>query len=222
MEACWALAIDWPNLSQVIGGIGQGVGALLVAGAAFLGLRTWKKQLHGTKNQALAEECLTNAYQLQYMIEDIRRPLAWHSEMDQVQALPGESEEARARRAAWGVIEVRFANHAEQYAAIAATRFKLQALLGKDARVAFETLLSSVARVRRAAVGVVDAAKILDNLIRSPDLVGDEAKLSAAKNRFNELNGIVWGYAENDPVDAKVKLAISELENRLQKLAAGG
>lgn len=223
MESCWALDVDWQAVSQAIGGVGQGLGALAVAVAAFLGLDAWKRQLHGTKNQALAEECLTNAYQLQYMIDDIRRPMAWTSEMDKVSAREGESEESRSRRAAWGVIEVRFAQHADQYAGIVATRFKLQALFGMEVRKAFEELIFSVTRVRSAAVDIVGASRILDQVTVRFNRTGSDAGLDQAMERYNKLESIIFSYGrEDDPIATEVNKAISDLEGRLQRLAANG
>lgn len=222
MGSCPALNIDWTALSQVIGGLGQGVGAIVVAAAAVIGLGAWRKQLRGTRRHALAEECLSNAYQLQYMVQDLRRPFAWAAEMGQVHAEPGESEESRRSRAHWGVVDVRFGAHAANYAAMLTSRFRLQTVFGKEVREKFEELLGSVTDVRNAAIQAVGASRQFDRLL---DLAERNPSHATARDvawkQLDELHQVIWANANGeDQLADRVDAAVNYLVAKLQREAA--
>ena len=212
------MSIDWVAVSQVIGGIGQGAGAIAVAVAALIGLGAWRKQLRGTRRHALAEECLSNAYQLQYMIQDLRRPFAWAAEMGQVAAEVGESEESRRARAHWGVVDVRFGAHAANYATMATSRFRLQTVFGKDVRDRFEDLLGSVTEVRNAAIQAVEASRQFDRLLEMAERnISHEPAKDAALKRLVALQRVVWANASSqdelaERVDASVVYLVAKLQ----------
>lgn len=224
-SGCWALAVDWKQMAEIFGSVAQGCAALIAALAALLGIGAWRIQLHGTKRQALAEECLTSAYQLQYAIEDLRRPVAWGNEMAQVQKGPHESEEDLNARAQYGVVEVRFAAYASDYSAMVASRFRLQTVLGKEVRNSFENLLSQITKVRHAANEIAGNARYLVELREYSDIRGeDHPSLTAVTSRNLELQGVIWAGATPgvDDFDGEVKKLVTDLEERLREIAAGG
>lgn len=232
-SGCWALAVDWNMMAESFGSVAQGFAALIAALAALLGVGAWRIQLHGTKRQALAEECLTSAYQLQYAIEDLRRPAAWGSEMNQVKRGPDESEEDLRARVQYGVVEVRFAAYASDFSSMVASRFRLQTVLGKGVRDSFENLLNKVTLVRNAAIEIAGNAKYLEFLCeQSKERGQDHPSLSAVKSRNLKLRGIIWAGATPRPdefevdgpdeFEAEVKALVADLEARLRDIAAGG
>jgi len=216
-----AVSVDWVAVSQIIGGVGQGIGAMAVAVAAVIGLGAWRKQLRGTRRHALAEECLSNAYQLQYMIQDLRRPFAWAAEMGQVVAQDGESEESRRARAHWGVVEVRFGAYAANYAAMVTSRFRLQTVFGKDIRDKFEDLLGSVTEVRNAAIQAVEASRQFDRLLEMAEKnVSHEPARDAAWKRLDALQRVVWANSSSeDELAARVDAYVLYLVAKLQREA---
>lgn len=220
---CWALDVDWPAIADVVGAIAQGAGALVVAYVAVKGLDAWRDQLHGTKRQALAEECLCNTYQLEYLIGQLRHPMAWAAEMKAVPALDGESEEERHERAPFGVIEVRFAPHADAYAAMLTSRFRLQTVFGKDVREKFDSLLGVVTEVRNAALQVLSARKQAEQARRLAERNASwEQRGQMATEHLARLEAIIWGTGgEHDTISAKVSGLVADLEARLKNDAAG-
>lgn len=222
MGSCLAVSVDWVVVSQVIGGLGQGLGALVVAGAAVAGLGAWKKQLLGTRRQSLAEDCLSNAYQLRHIVEDLRRSIAWSYEMAQVVAEKGESEESRRSRAHFGVVEVRFTPYAASYAAMLTSRFRLRTVFGKEVSDRFEELLAAVTEVRHAAIQAVGASKQFDQL---SDLAERQPSYGAARDasekRLESLHATVWiSHIGEDELAARVDNAVLFLEARLKRDAA--
>lgn len=216
------MSVDWVAVSQVIGGLGQGAGALVVAGAAVVGLGAWKKQLRGTRRHSLAEDCLSNAYQLRHVVEDLRRPFAWASEMSKVVAKPGESEENRRSRAQFGLVEVRFTPHAASFAAMLTSRFRLRTVFGKEVSDRFEELLGAVTEVRNAAIQAVGASRQFDHLSdlaeRQPS---HEPARDASLKRLERIHAIVWvGLLGEDELADRVNNAVLFLEARLRREAA--
>jgi len=213
------MEIDWVVLSQMFGSVAQGGGAIVVAVAAVAGLTVWRTQLRGTKRQAAAEDALSYTYKLQYMIEVMRHPFAWNTEMQNVPKLDGETEEQHRARAHWGVAEVRFAPFADDFAAMSSSRFKLQTLFGKETREAFERLLGMVSRVRNAAAQAVGASRQLDEMIRLAEGSSKwDVQVEGATERLRKLEEVVWGGGgEGDGFNREVAAAVAELEGYLKK-----
>jgi len=226
---CWLLKVDWAVLLKGIGAItqsgaaiAQGLAAIVVAVASLLALGTWRAQLLGTRRQAVAEECLCNAYQIQDMLRSIRHPISWGHEMDAVPAQEGETEWERRARAPYGVVELRFAPFAEAYAAMATSRFRLKAVFGDEVHDSFVALLTLVTEVRNAALNVLSAR-------RDAEIMGDlphEAyapQLETATKRLLDLEALVWGSGSQlDEVAKRVSGLVTLLERHLKDSAAVG
>jgi len=219
---CWMLSVDWEAVSQVFGAITQGGAAVVVAVASFMALGTWRAQLHGTRQHAVAEECLCNAYQLRDMLRNIRHPITWGHEMNAVPALEGESEDERRARAPFGVVELRFAPFAEAYAAMVTSRFRVKAILGNEVHEAFAGLLSAVTDVRNAALQVLSARRDAENIGRlSPEMYA--AQSEAVTLRMLQLEGLVWGSSgATDELACKVSTYVVTLEKCLKEYVAAG
>jgi hypothetical protein len=213
--------VDWVAVSQLIGGLGQGVGAIVVAFAALLGLGAWKKQLRGTRRHALAEECLSNAYQLRHIVDDLRRSIAWASEMDQVVAEPGESDESRRNRAHLGVVEVRFSPYATSFAAMLTSRFRLRTVFGKEVSDSFEDLLFAVTEVRNAAIQAVGAGRQFDKLLElAEEQPSHTPARDAAWDHLMKMHAVIWSNQSGvDQMAQRVNSSVLFLESRLRREA---
>lgn len=78
---------------------------LLTVGIAFVGLRTWRNQLHGTNEYQLAKKILLDVYRLREALNFVRYPFMSSSEADPVQKdIPWEVSAYERRWAAVGEV----------------------------------------------------------------------------------------------------------------------
>lgn len=222
--SCWALEIDWPVVTQGFGAIAQGAGAIVLAIVGCLGLSSWRKQLRGTRSQALAEEALSLVYRVADGIRHMRQRWVWAGEMRRVERAEGESEADFVQRKEYGVVEVRYQAHADAAAQLAAIRFRVQAVLGEDAKSSIDAVLNLLTKVRNE---VGDAARHKRVMLHQADLMRrfpSDATSDAyedAKRRLVESER--WIQAQllgEDPAEEMLSRALKRVERALRDAAS--
>lgn len=215
--------LDWAVAAQVFGSVAQGAGAIVLAIAGWIGISSWRKQLQGTRRQALAEEALSLVYRLVDAIEHLRQPFAFGGEMSQVQRLAEETDADFDHRKQYGVVEVRYQAHAEVASQLASIRFRVQAVLGGNAKAAIDDVLSVLRRVRNEAS---NASRHKRALVLQSDLLrrypGDANAVSydETRERLAASEAWVWaGEEAGDPVVERLSAAVRKAESALKGFA---
>lgn len=222
--SCWALEIDWPVVTQGFGAIAQGAGAIVLAIVGCLGLSSWRKQLRGTRSQALAEEALSLVYRVADGVRHMRQPWVWAGEMRRVERAEGESEADFDQRKEYGVVEVRYQAHADAAAQLAAIRFRVQAVLGEDAKRSIDAVLNLLTKVRNEVGDAVRHKRVMlhqaDLMRRFPSDTTSDA-YEDAKRRLVESER--WIHAQllgQDPAEEMLSKALNRVERALRDAAS--
>ncbi|GEM_PF-2892253 len=222
--SCWTLAIDWPVVTQGFGALAQGAGALVLAWVGLAGLSSWRKQLKGTRSQALAEEALSLVYRVADGIRHMRQPWAWAGEMRKVERSEGESDEDFDQRKEYGVVEVRYQAHADAAAQLAAIRFRLQAVLGEGAKSSIDEVLELLAKVRSEAGNAARHKRVMlhqaDLIRRFPSDATSDAYEDAKRRLTESERWIQEQLPGEDPAEEVLSRAVNRVERALRDAAS--
>jgi hypothetical protein len=209
------LEVDW----SAVGAMLQGLTAPIVAGAAWLGLRTWKEQLTATRRQAIAEEALTLTFRVGDAFAHLRSPIAFHYELNKVERDQNESEEAYRARRTYAVMEVRIAEYGELFAKLRTVRYQVWTVLGEEPKGAIDQVLKSLTELRTQAANAALFRKQVDDFGRRLILKHDstvQAAQDAAQSRLDAAEKWVWGWGSEDPVGDQIKGYVTAVADALK------
>lgn len=222
--SCWTLAIDWPVVTQGFGALAQGAGALVLAWVGLAGLSSWRKQLKGTRSQALAEEALSLVYRVADGIRHMRQPWAWAGELRKVERAEGESDAEFDQRKEYGVVEVRYQAHAEAAAQLAAIRFRVQAVLGEGAKTSIDDVLGLLTKVRTEAGNAARHKRVVLHqtalMLRFPADASRDAYEDAARRLADSERWIQEQLPGEDPAEEELSQALRRAERALADAAS--
>jgi len=220
---CWALEVDWPVITQGFGAVAQGAGALVLAWVGWRGLSSWRKQLRGTRSQALAEETLSLVYRVRDAIDDIRQPWAFTGEMNKVERVTDESDQSFEGRKQYGVVEIRYQRHAESVAQLEAIRYRVSAVFGKEPADAVEEVLIILRRVRNEAANAVRHKQLVQQQSALLDQYppGKVPELyESALSYLTKAESWIWaGDEKTDPVVPWLARVVTTAEAALKDFA---
>ncbi|EKZ1925812.1 TPA: hypothetical protein ACOEOC_000941 [Stenotrophomonas maltophilia] len=217
------MGIDWPVITQGFGAVAQGGGALVLAWVGLAGLSSWRKQLKGTRSQALAEETLSLVYRVRDAIDHIRQPWAFTGEMNKVERIADETDASFEGRKQYGVVEIRYQAHAEPVAQLEAIRYRVSAVFGEEQAKAVEDVLDVLRRVRNEAANAVRHKALVQQqsarLGRDP--VGQSLKpYETARSYLTMAESWIWAGEEgSDPAAKRLAEAVAKAETALKHFA---
>ncbi|HGM5498915.1 TPA: hypothetical protein ACKPW8_004472 [Stenotrophomonas maltophilia] len=180
--------------------------------------------MRGTRSQALAEEALSLVYRVADGVRHMRQPWVWAGEMRRVERAEGESEADFDQRKEYGVVEVRYQAHADAAAQLAAIRFRVQAVLGEDAKRSIDAVLNLLTKVRNEVGDAVRHKRVMlhqaDLMRRFPSDTTSDA-YEDAKRRLVESER--WIHAQllgQDPAEEMLSKALNRVERALRDAAS--
>jgi hypothetical protein len=207
--------VDWSALGAML----QGLTSLVVAAAAWLGLRTWKEQLTSTRRQAIAEEALTLTFRVGDAFAHLRSPIAFHYELNKVERGPDESEEAYQARRTYAVLEVRIAEYGDLFAKLQTVRYQVLTVLGEEPKAAIDNVLKALTELRTQAANAALFRKQVDDFGRrlsSKHYSTVQVAQDAVQSRLEAAEKWVWGWGSEDPVGDQIKGYVTAVADALK------
>lgn len=175
--------------------------AVATAGAAWVGLTTWRRELVGRRKAELAEDILTKAYEARHALEAVRFPISVGDEGSTRPPLWNESaDQEQFRNAIYTPVE-RLGRYHTVFSELEALRFRLMAFYGDEAGRPIQELFSARERI------VQSAFQMIRNLERY-----ERGDLDTTKwEQWGRDIG--WDISEDpDPVAERANDAVTNLE----------
>ncbi|MCE5311338.1 MAG: hypothetical protein LLG20_27180 [Acidobacteriales bacterium] len=191
---------DFVGVVMAIRDIFTGVAAVVAAGVAVAGLKTWKRQLHGNAEYDLARRLLRVTYKLREAINFVRVPFIPAGEMDKAledTGLKDASVTEREKRVQELVYQARWKPVAQARIEFDAELLEAEALWGPE--------MQRLGLAIKQCMGELVAALQRYLSHRMPD----DPEL------FNAIDNIVFG-TEDDEYTKKLQGAIAAIENSLR------
>lgn len=119
------------------------IGLLMTAGISFAGLRTfgkWRRESIEDRRIEAAIDALSIAYQSKYVFENIRGPMIFGYEYEEMPVSPGESESRRGRRGGYYAVLKRIERNREFFESVWKIQPRVMALFGREAENIFGLL----------------------------------------------------------------------------------
>ena len=144
----------------------------------------------------------------------MRHPLSFSNETESIERGKSEGDsEFNARKNA-SVVFKRYNDHQELFNKLHAMRYRFMAQFGKEKSKPFDDLRSIVNEI-------TGSARILARLWSRDNFVSDN-QWEAHRKQVDKHEAIFWeGPEDDDPINPRIKLVISEIEATCQGIISG-
>lgn len=196
--------IEWLNQISI----------LVAVSLAIYGIDSWRREHTGKRKIELAEDTLALFYEASDAIKHLRHPISLSSEKESIERRKYESDQEFNARENASVVFKRYQEHHELFNKLHAMRYRFMAQMGKQKAKPFDD-------IRNIVNEITSSARILSRLWPRENFSTDkEWELHSAK--VEKYEAIFWeGLEENDPINPKVNLVISEIETTCQDVISG-
>ena len=188
--------------------------AVIAAGLAVLGIRSWGAEHIGKRRVELAESTLALFYEARDTMSAIRSPMGDTSESAEATRNDGESDAAfEARKMAYPTIK-RFNDRHELFSQIHSTRYRFMALFGNAEAKPFEDLRMIVVDVQMASRRLAH----LWNFSRRMSAEREEKQWEDVKKH----EAVIWDSCSgDDPIRTRLDEVISDIEAQCRPIVEG-
>lgn len=190
------LQLPWPpaNVATVAKDAITAVVAILALCVATSGLKTWKRQIHGSSQYSVAKAVLLETYRVEELIADVRHPLMTY---------PREEVEKHGKRYVIAkVYEARLQPLLDSLVALRGHQLEAAAIWGKEIKSEIEDLETMIRELRGAIMIHLDQ---LGEEARYRGQAPDEALVEMQKAAGKKLYAIAAGDDFADRVERAVK-----------------
>ena len=199
--------MDWIQL------LGQ-VSILIAVWVAIYGIDSWRREHTGKRQIELAEDALALFYEASDAIKHMRHPLSLSSETESIERGKSENDAQFQARKNASVVFKRYNDHQELFNKLHAMRYRFMAQFGKEKAKPFDDLRSIVNEI-------TGSARTLARLW-SRENFGSDNQWEAHSKQIEKYEAIFWeGLEEDDPINPRIKLVISEIETTCQGVISG-
>jgi hypothetical protein len=195
-------------------------GLLLTGTVSVFGLRTfgkWRRETIEARRIETAVEALSLTYQSKWIFENIRAPIVYEYEYEDMLGISGESEDERARRGKYFAVMRRIERNNEFFKEVFRVEPRVMALFGADT----EDIFCELHEARRQME--VSAGLLFQHFReeRERQLTNDTKKL-----RRKQLEDIDWaeasGAEEGDRIGAKLTVFREKMEKLCRPIVERG
>jgi hypothetical protein len=132
------IELEWSQWMDVLSVLGSAATLVL----ALLGLNTWKKQLKGTSEYALAKKAILHTYELEHAFQAVRNPMIF---LDKEAVENGRRLEEEQR-----IYDERMNHLYQHWAILKTTRLECKVIWGQSAFDSFNELESCIGKLKAA------------------------------------------------------------------------
>jgi len=181
---------------------------------AIYGIDSWRREHTGKRQIELAEETLALFYEAKDAIANIRDPVSWVSEEDNIERGENESNKDYDARKRANIVYSRYNEHQELFNKIHSMRYRFMAQIGIDESVPFDEL-------RRLVNRIFSSARRLARLWARDHFRTDEAHEKHCED-IQKHEAVFWdGMSEDDPINSKLEKTIKKMESTCSKVISG-
>jgi hypothetical protein len=201
MENPWAFG--WTQLLMI-------AGLVLTGMVSILGLRTfgkWRRETIEARRIEAAVDALSLAYQTRWIFENIRAPIIYPYEYEEMQERPGEPEDRRASRGKYFAVLKRVERNSEFFKAVWNVQPRVMALFGAETERVFRELHEARRQIE------VSAGLLYRDFTSE---VGLELTEDTKRLRSRQREDIDWaeasGAEDGDRIAAKLTVFLTGME----------
>lgn len=199
--------MDWIELLKQ-------VSVLIAAWVAIYGIDSWRREHTGKRQIELAEDTLALFYEAADSIKLIRHPLSFTTETEGIERGDRESDSEYQARKNASVVFKRYNDHQELFNKLHAMRYRFMGQIGKQEAKPFDDLRGIVNEITLSA-------RMLARLWVRDQFRTDE-QWERHEKQIEKHEAIFWeGLEEEDPINPKLEMVLSEIENTCQRIIAG-
>ena len=181
---------------------------------AIYGIDSWRREHTGKRQIELAEETLALFYEARDAIANIRHPVSWGSEDNDIERGESESDKDYEARKRANIVFSRYKEHQELFNKIHSMRYRFMAQIGKDESVPFDELRGLVNKI-------FISARMLARLWARDHFRTDDAH-EKHWNDIEKHEAVFWdGMSEDDPINGKLDETIKKMESTCNKVISG-
>ncbi|MFA6902810.1 MAG: hypothetical protein WC236_06995 [Gallionellaceae bacterium] len=181
---------------------------------AVYGIDSWRREHTGKRQIELAEDSLALFYEASDAIKHLRHPLSFTSEIESIERGKYENDKEFKARENASVVFKRYNVHQELFNKLHAMRYRFMAQFGKDKAIPFDD-------IRNIVNEITSSARILSRLWPR-DNFKSENEQDLHRRQVEKYESIFWeGLEEDDPINPRLNLVISEIEATCQDVISG-
>ncbi len=181
---------------------------------AIYGIDSWRREHTGKRQIELVEDSLALFYEASDAIKHLRHPLSFTSEIESIERGKYENDKEFKARENASVVFKRYNEHHELFNKLHAMRYRFMAQFGKKKSMPFDD-------IRNIVNEITSSARILSRLWPR-DNFNSDLEMETHRKNIAKYEAIFWeGLEEDDPINPRVKLVISEIESTCQDVISG-
>lgn len=183
---------------------------------AIYGIDSWRRAHIGTRQIELAEETLALFYEASDVIKQIRHPIGYSNETEDIARNEGESEVKFEARKNASIVFYRYNKHQALFSKIHASRYRFMAQIGKEEAKPFDELHNLV-------MEIIIAARMLSRLW-AVDNHRTIKQSEDHRKKIEKYEAVFWDGSEedeDDPINPELEKIIKEIESTCQKIISG-
>jgi hypothetical protein len=181
--------------------------ALSIAVAAFQSLKKWRGQQIEERRIETALDALAVTYESKYVFDNIRSPMVFEYEWNNMQRRPGEPDEIWQQRAAFFAVKQRILNHRDYFERVYKLQPRVMALLGQKAEQVFMLM-------HKARREIEVAADMLAWRVQNP--IGPEPNHD--EEFWRQCKRDIYDYGDFEPNQDKVGKKLVEFREKMEAL----
>jgi hypothetical protein len=190
------------------------VSLLIGIWVAIYGIDSWRREHTGKRQIELAEETLALFYEARDAIANIRHPVSWGNESDDIERGERESDKDYDARKRANIVFTRYSKHQELFNKIHSMRYRFMAQIGKDESVPFDELRGIVNEIFLSA-------RMLARLWARDHFRTEEVHEKHWRD-IEKHEAVFWdGLSEDDPINGKLEETINKIEKTCKNVISG-
>ncbi|MGP0085272.1 MAG: hypothetical protein ACLP0B_16850 [Steroidobacteraceae bacterium] len=185
---------------------------VLTSVVSWLGLRTfgkWRRETIEGRRIEVAVEALSLTYQSKWIFENIRAPIVYEYEYDDMAGISGESDDERARRGKYFGVMRRIERNSEFFKEVWRVQPRVMALFGADTEAIFREMHEARRQME------VSAGLLFQHFReeRHKQLTEDTKRL-----RHEQLEDIDWAEASGGKKGDRIGAKLAAFREKMEKL----
>ena len=181
---------------------------------AIYGIDSWRREHTGKRQIELAEDSLALFYEASDVIKHLRHPISFASEIELIARGEYENDKEFKARENASVVFMRYNKHQELFNRLHSMRYRFMAQFGKKRAIPFDDIRSIVNEI-------TSSARILSRLWPR-DNFKSEKEEDLHRKKIEKYEAVFWeGPEEDDPINPRLNIVISEIEATCQDVISG-
>ena len=198
--------INFENLTETI----SSASVIIASIIAIMGVSSWRRETRWRRKYELAEDILSNAYDVQIRFRLIRRSISYPDEGKTRQIdLAENPKHSHFIRLGYIIFE-RFNNEKEPFLALEKLLFRFMAVFGKEKSKPLEEIINIKNEI------LINADLFVKYSIWRHDEIANDSsdhdQLSNYNNAIAESKLVIWERQGDDKINLRVENALRELE----------